>query len=145
MDLQDVRKFVRKGDDASKLLESLGYSYESYQSAPPKWIKVKEDPLAPIVASVEKLLGDLQAPLLAKIKEMKAESQVLKVGDCFSVGDIRYVPASHKFRLNEVLWRGRKFVARSVENHLTYGQIVRFGFNSENTGYWLPVKAVDKR
>jgi hypothetical protein len=143
MDLQDVRKFVRKGDDATQLLESLGYSYESYQNAPPKWIKVKADPLQPVYDAVGKLMEDIQAPLIAKIKEL-TEAADIQAGERFVVGDLRYAPAGHTFRRRRDLWEGRYFIARCVEKHSVHGHIVRFGTGTDNTGFWLPVKAVTK-
>lgn len=145
MDLQDVRKFVRKGDDAVKLLESLGYRYESnVGNAPPRWVK-PEGPLDPIYQAVEKLMGDLQAPLIKQLEEMTKEAdKALKVGDDFEVAHVGLIPALHAFKHNHSLWRGQMFTARAIEDHPQQGLIVRFGRGVNNHGHWLPVKAVNK-
>lgn len=154
MDLQDVRKFVRKGDDATKLLEEMGYRYESnVGNAPPRWVK-PAGPLDPVYEVVGKLMADVQAPLLAQLEKLKAELEGgLKAGDCFTLNS-EWI---HKYgRGNTILrcyGRNAVFKARVVEQSdspaVHSGVIVRFGrptargkVYGSNSGHWLPVEAV---
>lgn len=145
----EVRKFLKKGEDAIEALNALGYVYEEPLKGAPKWVAPK-DPVDEIAEAIKKLIIE-RTPKTSRVpapveKEMPRHLTNL-VGRKFSVTVSRIPEFSKLSRFGDWHFRQRTFEAmevRHTKNESYEGYAVLFSFNTHpNTPevVWLPLSA----
>lgn len=93
--LQDVRKFIQKGDRAVQLLESLGYTYMSDNKSEPRWIApVAVDPKEALAKFLRDQADMLNPPPSEANSFAGMELPPIPVGRIFSINYYR-IPSWH--------------------------------------------------
>ncbi len=130
MDNQLIRAHLRQGEQAVKTLQALGYTYERGH-----WV-APADPHDPLLAALKELV---EAEVVKRTPPPVDTN--LKAGDEFVINRIPVTANA----LAAQPWEGRIFKAREVEISRERGiEIVRFGFNFGNRGFWIPTSHVTK-
>lgn len=133
-----VRAHLRKGELAVEHLEKLGWTFMSnVPSGPLVWKAPEEDALVKAVVDL------IESRMVKPADPFEEPEAPLKPGDSFVITSLPMGSHSQlRNKLNETL--GTVFKAREVEMHARYGLIVRFGFDTMNRGYWVPVSRTVK-
>lgn len=94
--LQDVRKFIQKGDRAVQLLESLGYTYVSDNKSEPRWVApVEQDPKVALAKFLREQAEGLD-PTLFKTPDYETSAfPPVPKGRYFTINPAR-IPSWHK-------------------------------------------------
>lgn len=93
--LQDVRKFIQKGDRAVQLLESLGYTYMSGNKSEPRWIApVAMDPKEVLAKFLREQADMLNPPPSEANSFAGMELPPIPVGRRFTINHSR-IPSWH--------------------------------------------------
>lgn len=150
MDNQKVRSYLRKGELAAALLETLGYSYEEKSYAVPKWVEpTKKDPLKELAdkatAEVQRFAERMQA--LAKPTVSVCP---VNIGTRFTITQLPAahflngysMPRDHVYEVEEVA-RIKAGTERSQRLNLVGLAIsfdVKMGFQERRL--WLPLDCI---
>uniref|UniRef100_A0AAU6W3D7 Uncharacterized protein n=1 Tax=Pseudomonas phage Lepni01 TaxID=3138536 RepID=A0AAU6W3D7_9VIRU len=69
MNGSDVRKFIKQGEQATEVLEKLGYTYSAKAGEHPHWI-APVNPMDPILEALNKMIAEkVDADIKARIKD----------------------------------------------------------------------------
>lgn len=134
----DIRKHLRKGEQAVAILESLGYTYRG-TSVRPEWVAPKEKPEDAILAPIIKALAELK-----DLKESQVDETIRK-GDRFIITVCP--PNLTAIRNCWPDWKSRVFTASEVNDHSRDEdrKVIRFGHNAVATsGLWIDVTLCQK-
>lgn len=149
MNSSEVRKFIKKGELAVEVLESLGYTFSTPDNSHPVWVKPVEV-LDPILESIKKLIesqvesrviheNGAYGPRWDSVKGLK--------GRPFKINHSK-IPDGHKLeRYGVTHFWNKLFVAQEIryENSETFkGYVVLFKFNTKpftTEAVWLPLSA----
>lgn len=153
--LQDVRKFIKKGDRAVQLLESLGYTYMSDGKSEPRWIEPTQVDPKEALAKFLRDQADALSPQAKFTTSFNAQSLFrtsgeppIPAGRRFTV-EPRRIPKWHRLAsFNENHFRGMRFeVVRCFQpatEHFPIGWAVEFRMRTkpyEFESVWLPLSA----
>lgn len=153
--LQDVRKFIQKGDRAVQLLESLGYTYLIDNKSEPRWVEPAQVDPKEALAKFLRDQADALSPQTKFTWSVSAQSLFrtsgeppIPAGRRFTV-EPRRIPTWHRLsKYSDVHFRGMRFeVIRCFQpktDTFPIGWAVEFRmstspFESENV--WLPLSA----
>ncbi len=152
MDNQKVRSYLRKGELAAALLETLGYCYEEKSHAVPKWVEPnKKDP---IKALSEKFEAQLLKPMIDQLKGL-AKAQVasvcpVNIGTRFTITKLPAthflngyaMPRDHVYEVEEVarIKAGTERAQRLNLVGLAISFDVKMGFQERRL--WLPLDCI---
>ena len=152
MDNRKVRSYLRKGELAVALLDTLGYQFDEKSYAMPKWVAPeKQDP---IKALTEKFEAELLKPMIEKLKGL-AKAPVnsvcpVNIGTRFTITKLPAahflngyaMPRDHVYEVEEVA-RIKAGTERSERLNLVGLAIsfdVKMGFSERRL--WLPLDCI---
>ncbi|PMX14143.1 MULTISPECIES: hypothetical protein [unclassified Pseudomonas] len=152
MDNQKVRSYLRKGELAAALLETLGYSYEENSHAGAKWAEpAKQDP---IKALSEKFETEVLKPMIDQLKGLaKAQTASVcpvNIGTRFTITKLPAahflngysMPRDHVYEVEEVarIKAGTERAQRLKLVGLAISFDVKMGFQERRL--WLPLDCI---
>lgn len=145
----EVRKFLKKGEDAIEILEGLGYSYSQPANSQPKWV-APVNPVEDIAEAIKKIIAEKTVAIPATKPDPSIIPDHIKAlrGRKFNVMMNR-IPANSKLasygldhfktdRIFEVI------EVRYTANEDFCGYAVLFSFNTRPLTpeiVWLPLSA----
>lgn len=141
MDNKKVRSYLRKGELASAMLESLGYRYEEKSYAVPKWV-------APAKSELELFKEQLTALMTPPEKR----TSPVRNGATFTVTSLpaghflqAYMYRRYVFAVNSSEWIAEGSEKSKKLNGFS-GWVVHFemraGFDSTPRTLWLPLSCI---
>lgn len=151
MNSSDVRKFIKKGEQAVDVLESLGYRYVANGKEHPHWL-APVNPIDPLIEGLKKLVDERVAAESSKVREGIAKGpnwdQVCHLqGKTFLVM-LGRVPTANKLReYHPSHFSGKEFTCaevRYVRSPEYTGYAVLFEFDTKPFSseiVWLPLSA----
>ncbi|UAV89330.1 hypothetical protein ALEA_26 [Pseudomonas phage ALEA] len=148
MNHSDIRKHLKKGEQAVDVLESMGYKYVANDREHPHWV-APENPLNDIQKAIEALVetrvakareDDIYGPNWANVKQL--------AGKKFSVATAK-IPAGMKLAdYGSIHFQNRQFTAKEIRYHRSAeftGYAVLFDFVlrpfHKPEVVWLPMSA----
>lgn len=152
MNGSDVRKFIKQGEQATELLEKMGYQYSAKPGEHPHWI-APENPLDPIIEGLKKLVAEQVAAATPKPEPVDPAKgpnwHIVKelIGKLFMVRQ-ENIPLTSVMRgFGKWHFQGKRFTALDLQYRRTpdyTGYAVLFKFNTrpyQPEVVWLPLSA----
>lgn len=153
MNGSDVRKFIKRGEQAAEVLEKLGYSYIEKAGHHPHW-EAPVNPMDPILEALNKMIAEkVDADIKARIKDDPRGPNwhlvAPMVGKDFRVQCAK-IPANSQLAAFAFgpHFAGKLFRAIEIRYHRSEeytGYAVLFNFNVRpyrTEVVWLPLSAV---
>jgi hypothetical protein len=153
MNGSEVRKFIKQGEQATEVLNKLGYTYSDKQGEHPHWV-APLNPMDPILEALNKMITEkVDADIKARLKDSQDGPNwhlvAPMVGKNFKVRP-ECIPSRHqlfKYAYGPH-FAGRVFRAEEIRYHRSgeyTGYAVLFSFNVRPFRpevVWLPLSAV---